>query len=104
MQPLLRPEHLYVREGQKAAVLWGRAELAGGALQLSQDISVISTNLAAPSTAPLQPTAHLHAGPQQDKPHFYVFLELSSYETHLDFGRGYGLPGGLEQGNNPIKA
>lgn len=42
------------------------------------DVSVISTNLAASSTAPLHPAAHLHAGPQEDEPHFHVFLELSS--------------------------
>lgn len=78
MKPLSSPEHLYVRKEQKGAVLWGRAELAGDALQLSQDVSVISTNLAAPSIAPLHLAAHLHAGPQQDEPHFYVFLELSS--------------------------
>lgn len=78
MKPLLSPEHLYVREEQKADVLWGRAELAGGALQLSQDFLVISTNLAASSIAPLHPPARLRAGPKEDEPHFYVFLELSS--------------------------
>lgn len=62
----------------KSRRLWGRAELAGGALSLSQNVSVISTNLAASSTAPLHPAAYLHAGPQQDEPHFHVFLELSS--------------------------
>lgn len=84
----------------------GRRLLCCGGEQSLQEVLYNSPRifLAAPSTAPLQPTAHLHAGPQQDKPHFYVFLELSSYETHLDFGRGHGLPGGLEQGNNPIKA
>lgn len=55
-------------------MLWRRAKLPGGALQHSQDVSVISTNLAAPSTAPLHPAAHLHAGPQEDKPYFCVSL------------------------------
>lgn len=62
----------------RAAMVQGRAELAGGAYQLFQDAAVILTNVIAPSTAPLRTAVHLHAGPQQDAPHLYVFLELSS--------------------------
>lgn len=53
---------------------------------------MIFTNLIAPSEALLHTAVHLHAGPQQDAPHLYIFLELSSlvnptwiFEEVVDF-------------------